>query len=510
MAFLKCIKNSRVIPNGKTALPINDVQILLHCADIWDKEYASIRGLYADADTLLKVTTNDNAIDYFARSWNFSSALPIGYEYCHDFFTSVREYDYCGEQILGNSSHKRSYEIDTSYWQEMFNRKVPYMTSATAPSGEVTADSTYANYYAWYPFRANNTTPWISNHNVAKDAVASGWLQYKFKRKVKIYAFDYTEPSNISQVRTYSVMASDDGVNFDTISLPDGWPTKEYFYWRFEMNAVNEYTSATYIPRITTMQFYGRETGGVFSWMKAANIPLSYSYSTIGLVCADTSLLASLFNSQDACDYLVTAKSFIEQGICDNENFMTALGNSNYASNLLLSDAEWYEAIKSSTYASLVINVTVPKMTGDTTPSGEAYASSYASSYQPWKAFNQSTSSTTCWSWSGTGAVANNAWLAYDFGKAVKIYGVFWQNRTTTQATRPLGTLIVQGSNDKTTWTDVSDTLTGSATASAKFNYHFANSNAYRHYRVLVTSTAVSGDTNLIIQQLQFYGREDV
>ena len=149
-------------------------------------------------------------------------------------------------------------------------------------------------------------------------------------------------------------------------------------------------------------------------------------------------------------------------------------------------------------------------MTGDTTPSGEAYASSYASNYQPWKAFSQSTSYTQCWSWSGSGAVADNAWLAYDFGKAVKINGVMWMNRTTTQATRPLGTLIVQGSNDKSTWVDVSGILTGGATASASFSYHFTNSIAYRHYRVLVKSTAVAGDTNLIIQQLQFYGREDV
>lgn len=507
MAFLKCVKNSRVIPNGKTVTPTDDVQIWLHCADIWDKSYTSINSVYSDQATLLKLATTDNAIDYMVRSASFVPNFPALYMY---LVIIIREYDYCGEKLLNNFSWLRGIRNNgVGFWYQAFNRRVPYMTSATAPSGEVTADSTYTTYYAWYPFRENNTTAWISNHNTAKNATATGWLQYKFHRKVKIYAIGFDEPTNISEVQSYTVKASDDGTNFDDISTDYSSfvPSKEYQYWRLQMTSKNVYSSTTYVPRITVMEFWGRETGGVMSWMKAANIPLSYSYSDISSVCADTSLLASLFNSQDACDYLVTAKSFIEQGICDNENFMTALGNSNYASNLLLSDADWCEAICNSTYSSSVVVSLVPKMTSATTPSGEVFANAYSSTYYPYKAFDGDDSNVgNAWVWSGNGT--NIAYIGYDFGKPVKIVKVRWRNRTSSQAIRPIKTLKVQASDDRNTWIDVSGDINGSNAVSAWSSGIFANNIQKSQYRAFVTSVY---DTVAVgIQELQFYGREDV
>jgi len=481
------------------------VQDWLRAGGITDKTYYSISNVCSDSTTLATLIASTNACDYLVTAKGF---IQNGICENQAFMTALGINDYASNLLLSDPDWCEAIS-SSAYADYVLNVKVPTMTSDTQPSGLAFSYQPASGYYAFQAFDGNDTgCPFASSGG------ATVYVGYKYTKDVKAYFVKF----KARRMTSWKVYSGDNQASYTEIASGAGHSDTGATYYDHSAVISDHSAHNTYkleglanngYAAFARVQFYGRDNAGVQEWLTAGGITDKH-YASLDALLADTTTLTTLIASQSACAYLVTATGFIGLGICNNQDFMSILGQNNYAANLLLNDEDWYNAIKSSTYASSVITVTVPKMTGATTPSGEAYASSYATNYAPWKAFSQSTSYTTCWSWSGSGAVANNAWLAYDFGSAVRIFGVMWMNRTTTQATRPAGTLIVQGSNDKSTWTDVSGTLTGSATASASFNYHFTNTNAYRHYRVLITSTAVSGDTNLIIQQLQFYGRADV
>ena len=54
--------------DGKTALPTDDIQIWLHCAGIYDKNYTTLSQVLADNTTLLALISSPNAVDYMVRS----------------------------------------------------------------------------------------------------------------------------------------------------------------------------------------------------------------------------------------------------------------------------------------------------------------------------------------------------------------------------------------------------------------------------------------------------------
>lgn len=57
-----------VTPDGKTVLPVNDIETWLLCADIKDVSYTTLAEVLADEDVLRRLLTDDNAIDYLKRS----------------------------------------------------------------------------------------------------------------------------------------------------------------------------------------------------------------------------------------------------------------------------------------------------------------------------------------------------------------------------------------------------------------------------------------------------------
>ena len=69
MAYIKClVLSGKIIPDGSTVLPTDDVQIWLHCANIWDKNYTTMSQVLMDSDTQHTLMTTDNAVDYMIRS----------------------------------------------------------------------------------------------------------------------------------------------------------------------------------------------------------------------------------------------------------------------------------------------------------------------------------------------------------------------------------------------------------------------------------------------------------
>ena len=235
--------------------------------------------------------------------------------------------------------------------------------------------------------------------------------------------------------------------------------------------------------------------------MKAANI--NKPYMTIAQVLSDTATLNALMNSTAAVDYLVTVKGWIND-ICSNSNAMTAIGNSNYASNTLLADSDWSLGIVNSDYRESIFNVKVPAMTSATTPSGTVSASSTYSGRNAYNAFDGNDSNNV---WGTSLNAITNQWIQYKFDTAVKIKAVRLLSSTGNSNVRRFytGNIAVSNDNNPTTILknysqnniiDLRDIFTN-------------NENYYTTYRVNFVSAA-SGADMFEMYEVQFYGRQDV
>lgn len=165
------------IPTGSTVTPVNDIQIWLHCANIWDKTYTTINQVLSDTSTLLALISSNNAADYMARSTNWTSSVcanqtAMGY---------IGNNNYCANKLLANSTWRTSI-CNSTYFESVLNVKVPTMTSNTAPSGEAITSGAYSTTPAYYAFDGNDSTMYQSI-----DYSLNHWVGYAFPSAVKIY-----------------------------------------------------------------------------------------------------------------------------------------------------------------------------------------------------------------------------------------------------------------------------------------------------------------------------------
>jgi hypothetical protein len=192
----------------------------------------------------------------------------------------------------------------------------------------------------------------------------------------------------------------------------------------------------------------------------------------------------------NAVDYLVRSTTWTT--MCANVDAMTDIGLNNYCANTLLANSTWLTAICNSVYFESVLNVKVPTMTSNTTPSGIVTASAANESYKAFFAFDGNTGS--AWSaYSGS----TTQWIQYQFTTAVMC--VMFRNI----AGGGNYSFTVRGSNDGITWADL---RTGSNPAWGDYRYPFVNQTAYKYYRLVCTV----GSGVPYIHEIQFYGRADV
>lgn len=144
----------------------------------------------------------------------------------------------------------------------------------------------------------------------------------------------------------------------------------------------------------------------------------------------------------------------------------------------------------------------VPVMTSDSAPSGTVTASSEASGFEGWHAFDDNITGTDEWS---TNAVTTGT-LQYDFGsgitKTVTYYSMVACALAETSLNMAPKTWTIEGSNNGSTWT-VLDTQTNAATwtAGEQRNFVISNTTAYRYYRINVSAN--QGGSNVLIADLQ-------
>jgi hypothetical protein len=503
-----------ILPDGSTVTPTDSIPTLLHCADIWDKSYTSIGEVLDDNDSLLKILTTDNSIDYLVRSTTYASSVTAD----SDAMSMIGSYDYASDTLLADSTWATAI-ANSAYYSSVTNIYVPKMTGDTTPSGVAFDSGHYSTKSAYYPFAQNNSITWTGLTTLP------AYVGYKFTRAVLVkickvvfqngingddtstwvtsatYKYQGSNDNSVWSDLTSDITVSDQHNNTSGVvtSLNNN---SDYSYIRFYLTQETNYDSGSK-GHVQALQFYGRENGGVQTWLRSGGIT-DKSYTTLAEVLADTTTLSALIANHDAVNYLVTAKGLID-GIVADSTAMSYIGLNNYCANTLLADAEWAEAIGKSTYKESVENAKVPTMTGATTPSGEAFSSTNYSGYDAWKAFNGNNNST---GWvPNTTDTFGNAYVAYyfngDFVKLASVELYLYYNSVTTYNI----TVKVQGSNDGNTWTDIATNLSVEKTNNI-YKYGFPALNGYKYARVVLMSgssiTAGSG------WHIQFYGREDV
>ena len=194
------------VPNGKTVLPTDDIQIWLKCASIKDKTYTTLSQVLSDSTTLQALISSNNAVDYMVRSTTWASGVTAD----SGAMTLIGANNYASDTLLGNSTWLNA--ICTSpYFESVLNVKVPKMTDNTHPSGECSATGSYSS--ATSPYRAfdrDTTTYWASSTNSMET------VYYQFAESMKLCCFEYRGYSANNTANSVSIVDSNNVEKFTT------------------------------------------------------------------------------------------------------------------------------------------------------------------------------------------------------------------------------------------------------------------------------------------------------
>jgi len=403
------------LPDGSTALPVNDIQMWLKCAGIRDKTtYTTLSDVLGDTETLIALCADSNACNYMARSTNWASGVAAD----STAMLIVGKYNYCANALLGNSTWASAL-LASSYADYLgFESVVPTMTSDTTPSGEAIGSSIYTSAYDYYKaFDNNSSTFWNANGGQGE------WVGYKGTNPVVVNKLIIdTTAGGTEKVGTIQLQgkSGDTWIDIGSSFTPDSFP------YTFIVGNSTPYTehrviniSGTTDFNVTTLQFYGRT---------------------------------------------------------DNANYIPL----------------------------------VPRMTSNTTPSGEVTASGEYSSVgrYAWKAFDGSASGDID-QWQVTNTTSG--WIAYKFPQAILANAVMIKPSPSSYGSRIKDFQII-GSNDDFATTDIlySGTMPNEYANVTWHTYMFLdNAVAYRSYKVNVLNT-YDTQSNIGAYEIQFYRKSDL
>jgi len=307
-------------------------------------------------------------------------------------------------------------------------------------------------YEAWKAYNGTNTSSgWLPS---SSDSVGNAYVGYhlsskRFIGQVDVYLRRNT-PTSVNN--TVKIQGSNDGTNWTDISSA------------LEI----AYTDTQYSVNCTPNQ--------------------AYEYVRM-LITASSNIIAGE-------GYHI--QFYSASAICDNSTAMSYIGLNNYCANTLLADSDWCEAICNSTYFESVLNVKVPVMTGNTTPSGVCSGSTKYTGRDYYQAFDGDSS--TYWYAHDSDIPA---YIQYQFTSAVKVkYVVFdvsggtdpSQARVKDYDIKADGVVVYSGTHQTT-----------SATEKA---YLYNNETSAAPWQVYVKN--MWGGARIGLNQLQFYGRADV
>ena len=433
--------------------------------------------------------------------------------------------DYASTTLLTDSTWREAI-CSSDYFESILNTNVPIMSSNTAPKGTAFSSSTLndsSNSGAWAAFNRNISNTWHSakgipqyigydftfGNIVNKVSVRSSVLGSSYTNRTESYViqgFDGTDWVDLSDTITHQFVVSGDAPLLET-SFANGIAYSQY---RLYVTNSTYQDSTNKYGIFAMIQFYGRRPySGVQTWLKAANI--KKNYYLLSQILSDTATLSTLMANEDAVDYLVTAKGWIND-ITNNETAMGIIGANNYAANTLLADNSWKVGICTSLYAESVLNIKVPAMTSDTTPSGVCSASSPSSGHAAYKSFDGDTATNWALSYARSGQQTLNAYCGYDFGTAVTALSarLITANYSGTSVTNLV--YKIQGSNNNSDWEDLASRTISTLTYGTVYNEIFSATATYRYFRYLIVSVNCGSTSHYpgYMAEIQFYGREDI
>lgn len=252
-------------------------------------------------------------------------------------------------------------------------------------------------------------------------------------------------------------------------------------------------------------------------WATEAGI--TTTYSSLANLLADEKAVRQLMTVHKSVDYLANYPSGADREtlntIINNDICAKWINISDYAYDKLSANAniksvmdtadkygygEWGK-IDSNTWGALG---NVPIMTANNAPYGTAIASSEQNDGKAYMPFN---GSSNAWLVS-TSSSATNIWVGYTFPAPVSIKEFEWCSNDGSSEISSMS-YQVEGSNDGTNWTAISDTFTDIARTATGNIKHKTNDDAYyTHIRFFINSQTLSGAWRCgKISHLQFYGR---
>ena len=248
-------------------------------------------------------------------------------------------------------------------------------------------------------------------------------------------------------------------------------------------------------------------TDDIQKWLACAGIK-DKAYTTLTQVLGDSETYNALLGDSNACAYMKRSTTW-STDICASQYAMNLLGQYDTACDALLSDSTWASAIVNSTYFESVLNVKVPAMTSDTTPSGEVISNGqYDTNEASWKAFDKNTG--TCWS-SSSIDYDGTSYIGYKFASPNKMHLAQFTQRNLSY-TQVDVTIKYQGSNtgNSNDWHDISDTYTIKPWVNGTqqvYSHALYGTTDYQYYRCVYLSVAGSTPVYPTCTELQFYGR---
>lgn len=241
-------------------------------------------------------------------------------------------------------------------------------------------------------------------------------------------------------------------------------------------------------------------TDDISMWLACGQIS-DVSYTTLSQVLADAETYERLLSDSNACDYMARSTTWAST-ICADADAMMRLGKYDYACDALLADSTWASAISSSTYFEYVLDVKVPTMTSNTTPSGTVSRTTVlTTSTEGYKAFDGNTQT----GWLANGST--NERLSYCFTSPQVINKVSISNFAYDGNTKlRIKNFKIECRNGSDAWqTLYTGVFSGSYTGDIQ-TYSFENATPYEECSILVVDTETS-DTKVGINNVQFYGR---
>jgi len=315
---------------------------------------------------------------------------------------------------------------------------------------------------------------------------------------------------NISDI-TYSITSGD----YEKSGVIDDLTTKKIK----GISAVGELTvtinytlngEVNTITRQIEANYYGLytlniELGTPFTrWVKT-RFPSSTATSLSDLTEAQIRELMTVHTAQDALYEWLSATPADFSQFASNRVAMKWIGLRDRICDKLMGVSTILTAMLASTHWEYILKDSVPKMTSNSLPEGEASASTELSTtYQAYKAFNGTTTDADdCWHSKST----TSGYIRYKFDNPICIKKVVMQNRNSTDATKLSAPkdFTIRVSNDASTWTELGSFSNSNNTSSAETSYDVASNSGYFTYAEMTITT--SNGSALNIGELNFYGR---